>query len=50
MGLINELTTPITTAATIADQKESSLNPGTKYATTSKAKTVIASFITSFIA
>jgi hypothetical protein len=39
-GLIKVLTTPITTAVTTVAQKLSNLNPGTRYATTSKVNTL----------
>lgn len=42
MGLMKVLTTPIAIAATTAVQRFASLNPGTKYPTTRRAKTLIA--------
>jgi hypothetical protein len=48
-GFISVLTTPKTTAATMAVHKSLSTNPGTKYSTTSKASVLIASLTRSFI-
>ena len=49
MGLIKVLTTPMITAATIAAEISDKINPGTKYSTTRRAKTLIASLMTNFI-
>ena len=48
-GRMKVLTTPITTAAITAAQRLVKIKPGTKYSTTNKAKTFIASLMTSFI-
>ena len=49
IGRIKVLTTPITTAATIAAESEARRKPGTKYSTTRSAKTFIASLTISLI-
>lgn len=49
IGFIKVLTTPITTAAITAAQRLVKIKPGTKYSTTNKANTLIASLIISFI-
>lgn len=48
-GRIKVLTTPMTTAAITAAQRLVKTKPGTKYSTTNRAKTFIASLMTSFI-